>query len=61
MERTPAMALKIARYLFKAPIEDFGRVSLDRAEALRMLKSLLDYAFEMTGTRITSSQFLLEK
>lgn len=60
MQTYPSMYLKILRYIFKAPIEDYGRVALDKDYGLRVLKGLLDYTEEMTGVKLRSCDALLE-
>lgn len=58
MEKSPDMVLKILRYIFKAPLSDFGRVSLDRDFALRVARQLIQYIDEMTGTKLRSFDVL---
>ena len=58
VEQTPLIQLKILRYIFKAPISDYGRVSLEILPAKRVFMDLGHYVHELTGVELKSISFL---
>lgn len=50
--------LKMMRYIFALPIEDFGRVSFEDLESVHLIKELSEYLLEMSGIRLKSLEIL---
>lgn len=51
-------ALKVYRYIFKAPLEDIGRVRLDSSLAKALFRELAVYLEQLTGAKLKSVDFL---
>lgn len=53
-QRCTARKLKIIRYLFRVPIEEFTRVEFEKAEMIEIITELGGYLYEMAGIRLRS-------
>lgn len=60
MEKTPDLHLKMLRYIFKAPVGDYGRVSFAPGDCRPLYARLGEYVEEMTGTHLRSLDFLMK-
>lgn len=58
--RLGARMLKVIRYAFRYPIEDFGRVAFEKEESLFLIQQFARYAEDLTGVHLKSVS-LLEK
>ena len=59
-EHLPTMHLKVLRYIYKAPLSDFGRVSLDPLVAKSVFLELCKQTEDMTGLHLRSIDFLMK-
>lgn len=59
VQESPLVQLKILRYAFKAPLSDYGRVTLDRLPAKAVLADLSHYVDSITGVKLNSTEFIL--
>ena len=60
IDRSPLLRLKVLRYAFKAPLNDFGRVSLDHLVCKSVLNELGRYCEDLTGVHLKSVEFLFK-
>lgn len=59
-EKAPELLLKMVRYIFKAPLSDYGRVSFTAGECRPLYAGLGQYVLDMTGTHLRSLDFLMK-
>jgi len=58
VEKTPLEQLKMYRYIFKAPLEDIGRVSFEPLLGKALYSELGRYVDDLTGVHLKSVDFL---
>ena len=57
-EKIGVRNLKILRYGFRFPLNDFGRVSFEKEESLFLIERLSRYAEDLTGVKLKSVSML---
>ena len=60
VEKTPLEQLKMYRYIFKAPLEDIGRVTFEPLLGKALFAELGRYVDDLTGVHLKSIDFLTQ-